>query len=117
MGETRKPLSFGPSERYLPGKKLQVGDVLTFNIIDVETDEVDTEYGSKLEFHINILSSSTEIVKLGMYTWRSVAAAPRSIHKYYLENINALNNFREDFITWVWQLTVVEHGFQIDEIA
>ena len=52
-----------------------------------------------------------------MYTWRTVAAAPRSIHKYYLENINALNNFREDFIGWVWKLTVVEHGFQLDEVA
>ena len=117
MGETRKPLSFGPSERYLPGKKLQVGDVLTFNITDIETEEVDTEYGSKLEFHINILSSSTEIVKLGDYTWRTVAAAPRAIHKYYLENISATNDFRESFMSWVWKLTVVEHGFQLDEVA
>jgi hypothetical protein len=117
MGETRKPLSFGPSERYLPSKKLQVGDVLTFNITDIETEEVDTEFGSKLEFYINVLSSSTEVVSVGKYTWRTVAAAPRSIHKYYLENISATSPFRKDFMTWVWKLTVVEHGFQLDEIA
>ena len=51
MGET-PDLSFGPSERYLPGKKLEVGDVLTLNILDMETEEVDTEYGSKLQFLI-----------------------------------------------------------------
>jgi len=117
MGETRKPLSFGPSERYLPSKKLNVGDVLTFNIVDVETEEVDTDYGSKLEFHINILSSSTEVVNLGDYTWRTVAAAPRKVHEYYLEHISATSSFREDFMNWVWRLTVVEHGIRLEEIA
>ena len=113
MESEPKELTFGPSERYLPGKKLVEGDVLTFNILDMETEEVDTEYGSKLQFYINVLSSSTEAVKPGKYTWRTVAQAARKAHEYYIENIGPGNGVREDFMHWVWKLTVVENGIQL----
>ena len=108
-------LNFGPSERYLPGKKLVEGDVLTINILSIEKDEVDTDFGSKLEFHINVLSSSTEAVSLGKYTWRTVAAAPRRVHEYWLGYYNSQDagQLLKDFSHWVWKLTVVENGVSL----
>jgi len=105
-------LNFGPSERYLPGKKLLEGDVLTLNILDFEKDEVDTEFGSKLEFHINVLSSSTDAVKPGKYTWRTVAAAARKAHAW-LKDTDAQ---KEGWPNWVWKLTVVENGVNLQTL-
>jgi len=100
-------LNFGPSERYLPGKKLVEGDVLKINILDFEPEEVDTDFGSKLEFHINVLSSSTDVVSPGKYTWRTVAFAARKVHAY-LSGIDS-----EYAANWVWQLTVMENGVSL----
>ena len=100
-------LDFGPSDRYLPGKKLVEGDVLTINILDFESEEVDTDYGSKLEFHINVLSSSTGVVKPGKYTWRTVAAAARKVHAYLSGEVS------EHAASWVWQLTVMDNGVSL----
>ena len=105
-------LNFGPSERYLPGKKLQEGDVLTMNILSIEKDEVDTDFGSKLEFHINILSSSTDVVSPGKYTWRTVAAAARKAHAW-LKDTDAE---KEGWPHWVWKLTVVENGVNLQTL-
>jgi len=116
MGET-PDLSFGPSERYLPGKKLVEGDVLTLNILDMETEEVDTEFGSKLQFYIRVLSSSNALVQPGKYTWRTVAKAARKAHAYYIENIDASNGVREEFMHWVWKMTVVENGVQLKTLT
>jgi len=108
-------LTFGPSERYLPGKKLVEGDVLTINILSIEKDEVDTDFGSKLEFHINVLSSSTDVVSPGKYTWRTIAAAPRKVHEYWLGYYNSQDagQLLKDFSHWVWELTVVENGVSL----
>ena len=58
MGDTKEPLTFGPSERYLPA--LQEGDELTFELNSSGKD-VDTEWGSKIQIlhnrtHRQILS-------------------------------------------------------------
>jgi len=118
MGET-PDLSFGPSERYLPGKKLVEGDVLTLNILDVEAEEVDTEYGSKFQFHILVLSSSTTVVKPGKYTWRTVAAAARRVHEYWSNRNSSQDQVKlmQDFSHWVWKLTVVENGVQLKTLT
>ena len=115
MESKPRELTFGPSERYLPGKKLVEGDVLTLNILDVEAEEVDTEYGSKFQFHILVLSSSTEAVKPGKYTWRTIAAAARKVHEYWSNRNSSQNQVKlmEDFSHWVWKLTVVENGIQL----
>ncbi len=107
MPSNAPDLNFGPSERYLPGKKLVEGDVLKINILDFESEEVDTDYGSKLEFHINVLSSSTNVVSPGKYTWRTVAAAARKVHAYLSGEVS------EHAASWVWQLTVVENGVSL----
>jgi len=101
-------LNFGPSERYLPGKKLLEGDVLTFNILEVEENEVDTDYGSKLQFHLNVLSSSTDVVSPGKYTWRTVAKAARDVHAYFADGKDDAGS-----IHWVWELTVMENGVSL----
>ncbi len=115
MSSETPKLNFGPSERYLPGKKLLEGDVLTINILSIEKDEVDTDFGSKLEFHINVLSSSTEVVSPGKYTWRTIAAAPRKVHEYWLSYYNSQDSGQllKDFSHWVWKLTVVENGVSL----
>ena len=105
-------LNFGPSERYLPGKKLSEGDVLKINILDFESEEVDTDYGSKLEFHINVLSSSTDVVSPGKYTWRTVAAAARKAHAW-LKDTDAE---KIGWPHWVWELTVVENGVNLQTL-
>jgi len=107
MPSNAPDLNFGPSERYLPGKKLLEGDVLKINILDFESEEVDTDFGSKLEFHINVLSSSTDVVSPGKYTWRTVAAAARKVHAYLSGEVS------EHAASWVWQLTVVENGVSL----
>jgi len=107
MPSNAPDLNFGPSERYLPGKKLLEGDVLKINILDFEPEEVDTDFGSKLEFHINVLSSSTEVVSPGKYTWRTVAFAARKVHAY-LSSIDS-----ELAASWVWQFTVMENGVSL----
>ena len=48
MGDRAEPLTFGPSERYLPA--LQEGDALIFELNNFGKD-VDTEWGSKSNFH------------------------------------------------------------------
>jgi len=115
MPSNAPDLNFGPSERYLPGKKLLEGDVLTINILSIEKDEVDTDFGSKLEFNINVLSSSTEAVSPGKYTWRTVAAAPRKVHEYWLGYYNSQDagQLLKDFSHWVWKLTVMENGVSL----
>jgi len=104
-------LNFGPSERYLPGKKLLEGDVLKINILDFESEEVDTDYGSKLEFHINVLSSSTDVVSPGVYTWRTTAAAPRKVHAYLIGEGDVVGA-----PSWVWKLTVMENGVKMETL-
>jgi len=113
MPSNAPDLNFGPSERYLPGKKLVEGDVLTINILEIEKDEVDTDYGSKLQFHINVLSSSTDAVLPGKYTWRTIAAAPRKIHAYYYTDAEGSGEHFTDFAHWVWKLTVMENGVSL----
>jgi hypothetical protein len=115
MPSNAPDLNFGPSERYLPGKKLLEGDVLTINILSIEKDEVDTDFGSKLEFNINVLSSSTDVVSPGKYTWRTVAAAPRKVHEYWLGYYNSQDagQLLKDFSHWVWELTVMENGVSL----
>jgi len=115
MPSNAPDLNFGPSERYLPGKKLLEGDVLTLNILAIEKEEVDTDFGSKLEFHINILSSSTDVVSPGKYTWRTVAKAARNVHEYWLGRYNSQDSglLLQDFSHWVWELTVMENGVRL----
>jgi len=100
-------LNFGPSERFLPGNKLVEGDVIKMNILDYEEEEVDTDYGSKFQFYINVLSSSTDVVSLGKYTWRTRARAPRKVHAYLKAGVS------EHAATWVWRLKVVEYGYSL----
>jgi len=109
MPSNAPDLNFGPSERYLPGKKLLEGDVLTFNITDFEVDEVDTDFGSKLQFHLNVISSSTDVVSPGKYTWRTVAKAARAVHAYYCKSTLG----RSVWSQWVWELTVMENGVSL----
>jgi len=107
MPSNAPDLNFGPSERFLPGNKLVEGDVIKMNIIDYEEEEVDTDYGSKFQFYINVLSSSTDVVSLGKYTWRTRARAPRKVHAYLKAGVS------EHAATWVWRLKVVEYGYSL----
>jgi len=119
--ESRPQFRFGPSKRYLPGKKLKVGDVLTMNILDVpvnwkeepEESQIDTDYGSKWEFPLIILSSSTSDVKIGMVTWRTVCNQAKEL-------VLAIRKWNIDLAkhgSWVYRLTVKETGYDLEEVA
>ena len=111
MPSNAPDLNFGPSERYLPGKELVEGDVLKINILDFELEEVDTDFGSKLQFHINVLSSSTDVVSPGVYIWRTTAAAPRKVHAYLTGEGDVVGA-----PSWVWKLTVMENGVKMETL-
>ena len=49
MGDTKEPLTFGPSARFLPA--LAEGDTLKFEFSETGGIVVDTEYGSKIRIH------------------------------------------------------------------
>ena len=80
MGDTKEPLSFGPSERYLPA--LQEGDALTFELNNFGKD-VDTEWGSKIQFSITVLTVKSSLdIKPGKYLWNTSCGAAKELYKY-----------------------------------
>ena len=109
-------LTFGPSKRYLATNKLVVGDTLEFNIVDFATDEIDTEYGSKLSFEINILSSSSSEIKPGEATWNTICNAARELHTYFMKE-KVLVTGDKGIQHWVMRLIVEENGFRLDVIG
>jgi len=109
-------LSFGPSKRYLATNKLVVGDTLEFNIMDFQRAEIDTEYGSKLSFDINILTSSSSEIKPGPATWNTICNAARELHAYFIEEDVMLVGDK-GINRWVIQLKVEENGFRLDVIG
>jgi len=115
MGDT-VGLSFGPSKRYLATNKLVVGDTLEFNILDFERDEIDTEYGSKLSFEINILKSSSLEIKTGPATWNTICNAARELHEYFIKE-KAVVSGDTGIQHWVLCLKVEENGFRLDVIG
>jgi len=109
MGE-RKPLSFGPSERYLPA--LKEGDALTFQLNDIGVD-VDTEFGEKLQFSLRVINtavSSSSSIKEGTYVWNTTCRAAKDLHEYFID---------QDMETceWTFVLKAEEYGYSIKEIA
>jgi len=109
-------LTFGPSKRYLATNKLVVGDTLEFNILNFERDEIDTEYGSKLSFDINILTSSSSEIQPGEATWNTICNAARELHAYFIEEKVVLEGAK-GISRWVMQLKVEENGFRLDVIG
>ena len=80
MGDTKEPLTFGPSERYLPA--LQEGDALTFELTSSGKD-VDTEWGSKIQFSITVLTVKSSLdIKPGQYIWNTSCGAARELFNY-----------------------------------
>jgi len=109
-------LTFGPSKRYLATNKLVVGDTLEFNIVDFAADEIDTEYGSKLSFEINILRSSSLEIKPGLATWNTICNAARELHTYFMKE-KVLVTGDKGIQHWVMRLIVEENGFRLDVIG
>ncbi len=80
MVEERKPLTFGPSERYLPA--IQEGDALTFELKNSGKD-VDTEWGSKIQFSVTVLTVQSSLdIKPGDYLWNTSCSAAKELFKY-----------------------------------
>lgn len=109
MTPKRKPLNFGPSERYLPG--LTVGEALTFKFLDIGVD-VDTDYGQKLQFHIEAInflgSPSSSLHKGGEFTWNTVCKSAHRMHEYFIDN-------DMDSCDWTFILIAEEFGYRIKE--
>ena len=81
--------NFGPSKPYLRGKKLAVGDSLTFRLISIEKEDVDTDYGPKHQMVFDVLTSTTPLITPGEYVWNTVCSAARQLRALYIkDNIN-----------------------------
>jgi len=97
--ESRPQFRFGPSKRYLPGKKLVAGDVLTMNILNVPVNWEEEPEES--------------VVGVGMVTWRTVCNQAKEL-------VLAVRKWDIDLVkhaTWVYKLTVTETGYDLEEIA
>ena len=116
MGDTKEPLSFGPSERYLP--TLQEGDELTFELNSSGKD-VDTEWGSKIQFSITVLTVKSSLdIKPGKYLWNTSCGAARELYKYLNDSRRALSpeqHSDEALLSWRLDLIRNEHGYTIKE--
>ena len=114
MVNERKPLSFGPSERYLPA--LKEGETLTFKLLDIGVD-VDTEFGQKLQFSLEALNHTTpssspvtNYVKPGKYVWNTTCRAAKDLHEYFIDN-------GMESCDWTFVLKSEEYGYRIKEVA
>ena len=117
MVEERKPLTFGPSERYLPA--LQEGDTLTFELNNSGKD-VDTEWGSKIQFSITVLTVKSSLdIKPGKYLWNTSCSAAKELFSYMAGNIPGWSAPAENPPTpeEIGKLKLIrtEHGYTITE--
>ena len=109
MGEERKPLNFGPSERYLPA--LKEGDALTFQLNDIGVD-VDTEFGQKLQFSLRVINtavSPSSSIKEGNYVWNTTCKAAKALHEYLVDG--GFESCDTHFV-----LKAEEYGYRIKEV-
>ena len=110
MGDKRQPLSFGPSERYLPG--LKEGEALTFKLLDIGVD-VDTEFGQKLQFSLEVLNfvaPPSSSLKEGKYIWNTTCRAAKDLHEYFVDQ-------GMETCDWEFVLKAEEYGYRIKEVA
>ena len=111
MVEERKPLNFGPSERYLPA--LKEGDALTFQLNDIGVD-VDTEFGQKLQFSLRVINtavSPSSSIKEGTYVWNTTCKAAKALHEYLTDADDQLGVPATHFL-----LQAEEYGYRIKEV-
>ena len=114
MDAKRKPLNFGPSERYLPA--LKEGDALTFQLNDIGVD-VDTEFGQKLQFSLRVINtavSPSSSIKEGTYVWNTTCKAAKDLHEYFIDNGMEATGPLSD---WKFVLKSEEYGYSIKEVA
>ena len=116
MGDRTEPLSFGPSERYLPA--LQEGDELTFELNNSGKD-VDTEWGSKIQFSITVLTVKSSLdIKPGKYLWNTSCGAAKELYKYLTEEVSVKpDRIRSNPPELIGKLDLIrnEHGYTITE--
>jgi hypothetical protein len=111
MVEERKPLTFGPSERYLPA--IQEGDALTF-VLNNSGKDVDTEWGSKIQFSVTVLTVQSSLdIKPGDYLWNTSCSAAKELFKYLNTQVEEPN----EVIKFIGKLKLnrTEHGYTITE--
>lgn len=80
---------FGPSEHYLPGSALEVGDKIIFRIVQVEwemvTDDEHPDWGEKCQYTIDVLASTNEKIETRIYTWNTKCRAARKLFLCLIE--------------------------------
>ena len=111
MVEERKPLTFGPSERYLPA--IQEGDALTF-VLNNSGKDVDTEWGSKIQFSVTVLTVHSSLdIKPGDYLWNTSCSAAKELFKYL--NTQVAEPAEVTKLIGKLKLNRTEHGYTITE--
>jgi len=102
MPSTPEDWNFGPSKPYLHGSKLTVGDTLVFRLISIEKEDVDTDYGPKIQMVFDVLTSTTPEIPPKVYIWNTECAAAKKLRALYikdnidLEDVRTLKLVMED---------------------
>ena len=117
MGDRAEPLTFGPSERYLPA--LQEGDALIFELNNFGKD-VDTEWGSKIQFSITVLTVKSSLdIKPGKYLWNTSCGAAHELYKYLNKELSPRQDgvLTKHEVSELGKLDLIrnEHGYTIKE--
>jgi len=109
---------FGPSEHYLPGSDLEVGDKIIFRIVDVEwtmvTDDEHPDWGEKCQYLIDVLASTNEKIETRVYTWNTKCRAARKLFLNLIEwdaNRGRTGQNMEDLPTFL--IVMEENGVRI----
>jgi len=105
MPSASEDWNFGPSKPYLHSTKLIVGDVLTFNMVSIEKEDVDTKYGPKVEMVLSIITSTTTEIPPKEYIWNTECGAARELRNLY--------NTYGKLTTVQWELIMEEDGIRI----
>ena len=100
--------NFGPSKPYLRAKNLSVGDSLTFRLISIEEEDVDTDFGPKVQMTFHVLTSSTPQITPGEYVWNTVCSAARQLRATYIQDKINLKDVR------TLSLSMEEDGMRIN---
>ena len=114
MGDSKEPLTFGPSERYLPA--LQEGDTLTFELNNSGKD-VDTEWGPKIQFSVTVLTVQSSLdIKPGNYLWNTSCSAAKELFTY-MAGVNTAVDRTPITPEQIGKLKLIrtEHGYTITE--
>jgi len=91
MPSTSEDWNFGPSKPYLRGNKLAVGDQLTIRLVSLEPEDIDTDFGPKVQMVFDVLTSTNSEIPPKVYIWNTECGAAKKLRAFIIEEELDLN--------------------------